>query len=166
MLPQMPDVAGLGENRLLQLGLHIEVVFLDLLVVDVAEKLLDLRSIETREFQVEILVAQILQQISQHLFIPCSGDLVERNVQRFFAGFIHIDHRAGHLGIAKINGNGQALVTADDRHVAVHDQRIGKAKLPDAVLDLLVLLVPLLQLLAGVVFCRLEYADRQNLEFR
>ena len=157
MLAQVPDISGLGERRLLQLRIHVEVVFLDLLVVDVAEQLADLRSLEAREVQVEVDVFQVLQQICQHLIVPRPGDLVESDVQCLLTGLVHIDHGAGHFGVTQVNGHCQPLMATYNRHVRIHDQRVGKTEFPDAVLDLLVLLVPLFQLLPGIVCCRFEY---------
>ena len=42
-------------------------------------------------------------------------------------------------------------MAADDRHIGIYHQRIGKTELLNGVLDLLVLLVPPLQLFPGIV---------------
>ena len=107
----------------------------------------------------------ILEQIGQQVFIPRAGDLVQRDVERLFTGLINIYHGTGHLGEAQVDRHSQALMATNDRHVGIHDQRIGKAKLLDRRLDLFILLVAGLELFAGIVFCRFQYGDRQHLQF-
>ena len=62
--------------------LHIKIIFFDVLVMDFGEKLLNLRSLKTRQVSIEIHTLQIHQQVSQQLLIPCTRDLIQRNVQR------------------------------------------------------------------------------------
>ena len=133
--------------------------------MDLVEQGLDLRRIEAGEAQVKIGILNILEQIGQQVFIPRTGDFIESDVERLFTGLIDIHHGAGDLGEAEVDRYGQTLVPADDRHVGIHDQRIGKAKLLDRRLDLFILLVAGLELFAGIVFCRFQYGDRQHLQF-
>ena len=56
-------------------------------------------------------------------------------------------------------------MAADDRHIGIDHQRIGKTELFNGVLDLLVLLIPRLQLLPRIVCSRLEYGHRQHFQF-
>ena len=165
MPAQQPEVSRLGEAGLLQLLVHIEVIFFDLFVVDVRKERIHLRRVKACVVQVIVRVLQIGQKVSQQLFVPFAGDLVERDVQRLFTGLIHIDHRAGNLGISQVDGDVEPLVAADDRHVGIHHERVGKAKFLDRVLDLFVFPVSGLQLFAGIVFRRLQHGDRQYLQF-
>ena len=137
-----------------------------ILAVYLVEQGLNLRRVKTREPQVEAAVLDVLQQIRQEVIVPRAGDLVEGDVQRLLAGLVDVHHSAGHFGVAKAHGHGQTLVTADDGHVCVDHQGVGKPKLLNGVLDLLVLFIPRLQFLSGVVLCRFKYRYRQHLQFR
>ena len=165
VLTQMPEVALFGEAWLFQLGFHIKVIFLDLLAVDLVEQGLNLRRLKSGLAKVEVGIFDVLQKISQQRIIPCTRDLVERNVQGFFPGLVDVHHRTRHFGIAQFHCNSQSLVAADDRHVGIDHQRICEPELRDGVLDLLVLFIPRLQLLPGIVCGRLEYGHRQHLQF-
>ena len=81
VLPEAPQVAELGEDRLCQLRLHIEIVLGHVLRVDLVEQGLDLRRIEAGEARVKIGILDILEQIGQQVFIPRAGDLVQRDVE-------------------------------------------------------------------------------------
>ena len=166
MLAKEPQVTLLGEHRLLQLGIHIEVILLDFLAVNLVEQRLDLRRVKTCKAQVKAAVLDVLQQIRQEGIVPCAGDLVERDVQRLLTSLIDIHHGTRHFGVAKAHGHGQTLMATDDGHICVDHQRISKTKLLNGVLDLLVLLIPRLQFLPGIIFCRFEYRYRQHLQFR
>ncbi len=54
VLSQMPEVTLFGEAWLLQLGFHIEVIFLDLFAVDLVEQRLDLRRVKACLTEVEV----------------------------------------------------------------------------------------------------------------
>ena len=56
MTTQRPDVPGLGEGGILQFLLHIEVVLLDVLVVELGKKLVDLRGLEAGEVEIELRI--------------------------------------------------------------------------------------------------------------
>nr|DAL04895.1 MAG TPA: hypothetical protein [Caudoviricetes sp.] len=163
VLSQMPEVALFGEARLLQLGFHIKVIFLDLFAVDLVEQRLDLRRVKTRLSEIEIGILDVLEQVSQQRIIPCTRDLVECNVQSFFSGLVDVHHRARHFGVSQLHRYGQSLVTTDDRHIGIDHQRICETELRDRVLDFLILFIPRLQLLPGIVCGRLEYGHRQHL---
>ena len=165
VLSQMPEVTLFGEARLLQLGFHIEVIFLDLFAVDLVEQRLDLRWVKACFAEVEVGIFDVLEQISQQRIIPCTSDLVECNVQGFLSGLVDVHHRARHFSVTQLHRYGQSLVAADDRHVGIDHQRICEAELRNGVLDLLVLFIPRLQLFPGIVCSRLEYRHRQHLQF-
>ena len=165
VLSQMPEVALFGKARLLQFRFHIEVIFLDFLTVDLVEQRLDLRGIKAGLAKVEVRILDVLQKISQQGIIPCTRDLIERNVQGFFPGLVDVHHRTRHFGIAQLHRYGQSLVAADDCHIGIDHQRICEPELRDGVLDLLVLFVPRLQLFPGIVCGRLKYGHRQHLQF-
>ena len=76
----MPEVTLFGEAWLLQLGFHIEVIFLDLFAVDLVEQRLDLRRLKAGLAKVEVGILDVLQKISQQGIIPRTCDLVECNV--------------------------------------------------------------------------------------
>ena len=92
MLSQMPEVILFGEARLLQLGFHIEVIFLDFFAVDLVEQRLNLRRVKACLAEVEVGIFDVLQKISQQGVIPCTRDLVECDVQSFFSGLVDLPH--------------------------------------------------------------------------
>ena len=163
MLSQMPEVTLFGEAWLLQLGFHIEVIFLDLFAVDLVEQSLNLRRVKTRLSEIEIGILDVLQKIRQQRIIPCTRNLVECDVQSFFSGLVDVHHRTRHFCVSQFHCNSQSLMAADDRHVCIDHQRICEAELRDGVLDFLVLFIPRLQLFPGIVCSRLEYGHRQHL---
>ena len=165
VLSQMPKVTLFGEAWLLQLGFHIEVIFLDLFAVDFVEQRLNLRRLKAGLTKVEVGILDVLQKISQQRIIPCTRNLIERNVQGFLPGLVDVHHRTRHFGVAQLHRYGQSLVAADDCHIGIDHQRICEPELRDGVLDLLVLFIPRLQLLPGIVCGRLEYGHRQHLQF-
>ena len=61
----MPEVILFGEARLLQLGFHIEVIFLDLFAVDLVEQRLDLRRVKACLTEIEVGILDVLQKIRQ-----------------------------------------------------------------------------------------------------
>ena len=142
MLSQHPQVAGLGKHRLLQLRFHIEIIFLDFLAVYLVEQGLNLRRVKARLAKVKIAVLDILQQIRQKGIIPCTGDLVEGDIQRFLPGLVDVHHGAGYFRVAHGNGNIKSLMSADDRHVGVDHQRVSESELFNGIFDFFVLLIP------------------------
>ena len=158
-----PQITQLREHRVLQLPFHIEVIFLHVLRVHLIKERLDFWRIKAGLPQVKVRLLDVFQKIRQQVLIPGAGDLVERNVERLFAGLVNIHHRTGHLGKAQVHRHSESLVAADDCHVSIHDQRISKAELLDRSLDLLVLLVARFQFLPGVILSRFQNGDRQHL---
>ena len=163
VLSQMPEVTLFGEAWLLQLGFHIEVIFLDLFAVDLVEQRLDLRRVKACLTEVEVGIFDVLEQVSQQRIIPCTRDLVECNVQGFLSGLVDVHHRTRHFCVSQFHCNSQSLMATDDRHVGIDHQRICEAELRDGVFDFLVLFIPRLQLFPGIVCSRLEYGHRQHL---
>ena len=153
---QMPEVSCLGEGRILQFLVHIKVILFDFFRRHLVKELLHLRRLEAGERGVEVARLKIMQKICQKVFVPCTGDLVERNVQGLLSGFIDVDDGAGNLGVAEIHRNSQSLMSSDDRHIGIHHQRIRKAKLLNGVLDLLVFFIARLQFLSRIVGCRFQ----------
>ena len=166
MPSKTPEVPQLRKARLLEFLIHIKVVFFDLLVIDVGKKLIHFRCVKAGIVKVIIRVLQIGQKVSQHLFIPFASDLVKRDIQSLLPGLVHIDYRAGYLGVAKLHGNRQSLVSADNGHIAINHQRVGKTKLFNGLFDLFVFLISRLQLFPGVILRRLQHRDRQHFQFR
>ena len=115
---------------------------MDLFVMDLIEKRIDLRRIKTGLAKVKVAILNILQKLCQKILIPCSGDLIKRNVQRLLSYLVDIHDRAGNFGVAEVYRHCQPLMATDDRHIAVHHKRICKAELLDAVFYLFVLLIP------------------------
>jgi hypothetical protein len=72
MLPTGTKVAQPREAGLFQLLVHIEVIFLDLLVIDV-EKSCSTSGASSRVVKVKVGILQIGQQVSQERFIPGAG---------------------------------------------------------------------------------------------
>ena len=133
--------------------------------MDLIEQGLDLRRIEAGEARVKIGILDILEQIGQQVFIPCAGDLVERDVQRLFIRrVLDVHHNAVHLGRAFSLQHLEALVTADDvaRHL-IPDDGIDVPEVVQAALDLLIRGIARLQVFPGVVFRRLQPVNGHGL---
>ena len=165
MLSDQPQVSHLTEDRLLQFGIHIKIILVDLLVMELIEQRIDLGRIKSRLTQIEVAVLDILQQLRQQGIVPSTGNLIECNVQRLLPDLIDVYHSAGHFGVAEVHSYRQSLMAADDGHIGIHNQGISEAKLLNTVFDLFVLFIPSLQLLAGIVLCRFEHGYRQDFQF-
>ena len=161
-----PDISGLGHRRLLQLSIHIEIVLFDFLVVYLGKELLDFWGFKTSEVRIEIRRLQIHDKVSQKLFVPSTRNFIEGDIQSLdLVLILDVNHHTLDFGIAQILENGQTLVTADDRHIIIDDNRLHIAKLLDGVLNLLIFLIAGFEFLAGIVSCRTERIHRQSFPF-
>ena len=142
MPSECPQVSRFGKNRLFQFGFHIEVVLFDLPAVHLIEQRFNLRRVKACLADIKVTVFNILQQLCQQIVIPRAGYFVERDVQRLFPHLVYVHHRAGHFGIAEIDGNCQPLVSADYRHIRIDHKRVGKPKFFDGLPDFFVLFIP------------------------
>ena len=167
VLSDEPQVTRPGKDRLLQLRVDIEVILFDILVMELVEQLPDLRRVKAGLPDIEITaVSDVLQELRQEMIVPLAGDLVQRNVQGFLPGLVDVHHRAGDLGVSKILCHGQSLMAADNCHVGIDHQRIGKAEFLDGIQDLLVFPIALLELFARIIFSRFQNGNRQDFQFR
>ena len=154
----MPDVAGLGETGFLQFLLHIKVVLFGILVIDAGEQLINLGAVKAGKISVELRFIQITDQISQKLFIPCARHLVHGNVQCLFLVLTQLNHNALDFLLAHVLENRKSLMSRNDR-VVVCDIDYDQLNIPEVfngVLQLLKFRVAGLELLPGVVFCRIQ----------
>jgi len=160
---QEPHIPSLGHRGLLQFRIHIEVILLDVLVMDFGEKLLDFWSLKASEVRIEIGGLQINDEVSQKLFIPSTRDFIKGDVQSLdLVLILNMDFHTLHFRVAQVFQNRQSLVTADNGHVVVDDDRLYISKLQNGVLDFLIFFIPSLQLFAGVIRCRTECIHRQG----
>ena len=83
MPAQQPDIAGLNERRYL-FRVNIAVVVLYVLIVDLAEQIVDFRRVKAGRVHVIAAELQIVEQIRQGNRLPLADRLIERDVQRFF----------------------------------------------------------------------------------
>ena len=156
---QMPDVAGLGEAGLLQFFLHIEVILFGILVIDAGKQLVDLGAVKAGKVGIELSLIQITDQISQKLFVPCTCHLVHGNVQCLFLVLTKLYHNALDFRLAHVLENRKSLMSRNDRVVVCdidHDQ-LNIPEVLNGVLQLLKFRVAGLELLPGVVFCRIQF---------
>ena len=75
-----PDVTFFCHCRLLKLGIHIEVIFLDILIMNTVHELLYLRRIKSGKGCIKICFLQFHNQICEEFLIPFTGDLIKRYV--------------------------------------------------------------------------------------
>ena len=83
MPAQQPDIAGLNE-RLHLLRVDIAVIVLHVLIVNLAEQIVDFRCVKAGRVHVIAAELQIIEQIRQGDRLPFADRLIERNVQRLF----------------------------------------------------------------------------------
>ena len=131
--------------------------------MDFGEKLLDLRGFKASEVCIEVGSLQVNDEVSQKLFIPGTRDFIKGDVQSLdLILILNMDFHTLHFRIAQVFQNRESLVTADDGHVVVDDDRLYISKLQNGVLDFLIFFIPSLQLLAGIVCRRTERIHRQG----
>ena len=166
VITENPDISFPGNSRLFQFAVHIEVIFLDFLVVHFREKLLDLWCLEARQVDVEVDALQIDDEVSQELFVPGTCDFVERDVECLDLMLIlDMDDDTLDFFIAQVLEDRQTLMSADDGHVVVDDDGFHIAELLDGLLDFLVFFIAGLQLFPGVIGCRLQRLGGQHFPF-
>ena len=140
--PQRPHIPGLGDSRLLQLGVHIELIILDPIFQAVFEEVIDLGGIKAGEGHIEVGALQIGDEEHQLVFVPIAGDFVEGDVEGFFPLLIHLHHHALHLGDAHVHEHLQPLMTAHHPTGGlVPDHRLHIAELLHRAFQLVVLRV-------------------------
>ena len=130
MSAQSPDITGLGEGRLLQLGIHIEIVILDILAV--IEQLRKFLLIKAGEQRVKVRRLQGFNLHTQEFFIPARvhRHAVVGNDVGFLLGFGEVVSKdARHLGDAFLLGSKNTTVTGNNAIVTVDDDGIDKAEL-------------------------------------
>ena len=80
---QCPDIAGLNK-RLHSFRIDIAVIILDVLVMDLGEKIIDLSGIKAGSAHIVAGQLKILQKICQRLGFPFADSLVQRDIERLF----------------------------------------------------------------------------------
>ena len=139
MLAQQPDIAGLNE-RLHLLRVDITIVVLHILIVDLAEQIIDFRRVKAGRVHVISAELQIIEQIRQGDRLPLANRLIERNVQRlFFLRVFDVNDHAVDLRRAFRRQHFIALVAADNvARNLVPDDGIHIAELMQAAPDFFV----------------------------
>ena len=130
MPSQRPDVAGLREGRLLQLGIHIEIVLLG--IDAVIEQLGQFVLIKAGEERVKVHCLQRLNLHTQEFLIPACihRHTVVSNDIGFLLRFGEVVGKdARHLGEAFLLGGKNTTVTGNNAIVTVNDNGIDEAEL-------------------------------------
>ena len=142
MPPQRPHIPGLGDSRLLQLGVHIELIILDPIFQAAFEEVIDLGGVKAGEGHIKVGALQVGDEKHQLVLVPIAGDFVEGDVEGFFPLLIHLHHHALHLGDAHVHKHLQPLVTAHHPTGGlVPDHRLHIAELLHGAFQLIVLRV-------------------------
>ena len=160
---QRPDVAGLGEGRLLQLGTHIEIVFLDVLAV--IEQLTEFLLIKAGEQRVKVRRLQGFDFYAQEFFIPACvhRHTVVCNDIRFLLGFGEmVGKDARHLRDTFLLGGKNTTVAGNYAIVTVDDNGIDEAELPQGGAELVDLLRAVC---SGIIDIGNKFADGDKPHF-
>ena len=112
MPPQRPHIPGFGDGRLLQLGVHIELVILHPIFQAILEEVINFGWVKAGEGYIKIGALQVGDKEHQLVLVPIAGDFVEGDVQRLFLLKVEIDHHAVDLGDAHVHEHLQPLMTA------------------------------------------------------
>ena len=132
MPPQRPDVAGLREGRLLQLGIHIKIILFGFNAI--VKELRQLLFVKAGEKRVKICRLQRLNLHTQKFFIPARihrHAVVGNNVS-FLLGFGEVVGKdARHLGDAFLLGGKNTTVTGNHAIGTVNDNGIDEAELTE-----------------------------------
>ena len=132
MPPQRPDVAGLREGRLLQLGIHIKIILFGFNAI--VKELRQLLFVKAGEKRVKICRLQRLNLHTQKFFIPacvhCHA-VVGDNVGLLLGFRKVVGKDARHLRDAFLLGGKNTTVTGNNAIVTVDDDRIDKTELTE-----------------------------------
>ena len=129
---QRPDVTGLREGRLLQLGIYIEIIFFGFNAV--VKQLRQLLFIKAGEERVEVRRLQGLDLHTQEFFIPACvhRHTVVGDDVGFLLGFGEVVGKdTRHLRDAFLLGGKNTTVTGNNAIVTVDDDGIDKAELTE-----------------------------------
>ena len=129
---QRPDVAGLCEGRLLQLGIHIKIILLDVLAV--IKQLRQLLFIKTGKKRVKVRCLQRLNLHTQEFFVPACihRHAVVRNDVRFLLRFGEVVGKdARHLRDAFLLSGKTTTMTGNHAIVTVDHHGIDEAELTE-----------------------------------
>ena len=163
MPSQRPDVAGLREGRLLQLGIHIKIILLgfNAVVKEPGQFLF----VKTSEERVKVRCLQGLDLHTQKFFIPACvhRHTVIGNDVGFLLRFGEVVGKdTRYLSDAFLLGGKNTTVTGNNAIVTVDDDRIDEAELSQRgaeLIDLLRAVGP------GVVDIRYQLRDGDKLHF-
>jgi len=155
-----PDITPLDERGSLQGGGQIEVVILHLVLIQGADELGNLIVVEPSQLSVEITRVQVGDEQGELVLVPVATDLVERDVQGFFAGLVQLDDHAVDSGFTQVFEDFEALVAADDMAGGlVPDDRFDVSELRQRPLELFVVGVAGPEVFARVVVGWREVSD-------
>lgn len=142
LLKNLTGSSAFGEGRLLQLGIHIEVVIVDTFLGVLTEQGLQLRRLKTGQGYIKIGALKVSDQEGQLVIVPFAADFIERHIQRFFLFHGKLHHNTVHFGHAHVDENLQALVTTDNTSSGlIPDDRLNIAELLNGALQLFIFLV-------------------------
>ena len=129
------------------------------------EKLFNLRRFKAGLADVKIAVLNILQKVCKKIFIPCTCDFIQSDIQSLLSDLIHIHHSARHFCISECHCYSQSLMSPYDGHICIDNKRVGKAEFPDAVFDFLIFPVAGFEFFSGIVFRRFQLCNRNHAKF-
>ena len=152
MPTQRPHIPGLGDDRGLQLGIHIEIIIFDLALLGVLEQRVDLRRLKAGEGHIKVGPLEVGDEQGQLVLVPLAGDFVEGDVERLLLLAVHLHHHALHLGDTHVQQHLQPLVSAHDKAGGlVPDHRLHIAELLDGAFQLFIFSIPRLEVFPGIV---------------
>ena len=161
--PQRPDVTGLREGRLLQFGIHIEIVISGFNAI--VKQLRQFLFIKASKERVKVRCLQRLNFHTQEFFVPARvhRHTVVRNNVGFLLRFGEVvGKNARHLIDAFLLGSKNTTVTGNDAIVTVDDNGIDEAELSQRRAELVDLLR---RMGTGIVHIGNEFADGDEFHF-
>ena len=128
-----PQIAWSGKTWLFHSLVDVEVIILDIFIVDVAEQLRYLRSLEAREIQIVVLVFQVLHQVRQFRHIPITSNLVHSDVECLLFRLAQFNDDAFDFRLTQMFQNRKALMSRYDCIAIgnIHNDQFNIAKVLD-----------------------------------
>ena len=163
MPSQYPDVSRLREGRLLQFGIHVEIIIFSFNAI--VKQLRQLLFVKAGEKRIKIYRLQGLDLHTQKLFIPACvhRHTVVGNDVGFFLRFGEVVSKdARHLIDAFLLGGKNTTMTGNHAIVTVDNHGIDEAKLTERGAELVNLLRAVCP---GVIDIRHQLCDRDELHF-
>ena len=161
MLSEMPKVARLSDTRFLQFGIHIEIVFLRLIIC--REQIGNFRFVETRERYIEVHALQGFHLDAQHFLVPAriEREAVVCEDVRFLLRFRQMLGKDARHALHTLRlGGGNTPMPCEDATLLVDDDGIDEAELTQTAAQLVDLLRRMRPCIVGI---RHELVDSDEL---